>query len=125
MSPHSDSGIHIRHRERKNGNTKKSLGCHASTSRNTPRGIHIPASVVQADNSHRVAVVLTNVSSRRMEIPKQQKIANLQQCIFLDRDKTIGYLAHRDVLSDRSCREGTIKRGFRITVIYLPLGQWS
>ena len=67
----------------------------------------LPASVVQADNSHRGDVVLTNVSCRRMEIPKRRKIANMINRVIIDRDKTVGDLPHSDVLSDGSCREGT------------------
>ena len=105
MSPRSDSGKHTNHHERKNGSTERILGWLASTSRKTHRGMLIPASVVEGDNSHRVDVELANVSCRRMEIPKRQKIATMMSSVVLD--KTIGDLPQRDVLSDRSCREGT------------------
>lgn len=72
-----------------------------------PGGILIPASVVQADNNHRVDVVLTNVSCREMKIPKRQKIATMTNSVILDRDKTVGDLTHSDVLSNGDCGKGT------------------
>ena len=61
-----------------------------------PGGIFILASFVEADNSHRVDIVL--VSCRRMEIPKWQKIATMMSSVILDRDKTVRNLPHKDVL---------------------------
>ena len=96
---------------------KGSIGWHASTSRNTARGILIPALVVEADNSHRVDVVLA--ACRRMYIPKRQKINYMMSSVILA--KLAGDLPHTNLLSGRRCREGTqseVQVDLDVTYVY-------
>ena len=47
-----------------------------------PGGLHIPASVVQADNNHRFDIILTNVSGRKMEMPRRQRIVTMSNSVM-------------------------------------------